>query len=834
MSPGPDDYVELRCQSAFSFLDAASTPEDLVARAADLGHSSLALADRDGLYGAPRAHQAARAAGLHARVGAELTLAPGSGLPRLLLLCESQAGYRNLSRLLTRAHTHGEKGTAHADWETLGEHAAGLTALARGDAHLTAEGLGHAQKHFPGRLWVDVSRTLERTGEASARRAAAVAAKHRVPVVASGGVSHARAEDRRLLDALTCLRHKTRLDRAGRLLAPNGERHLRTREETLARFADQPEWICATRAVAERCDFTLEDLGYRFPEYPVPRGQTQATWLRRLTAEGATRRYGNPLPGRVRAQLDHELAIIEKLGLAGYFLIVDDIARFARQHGILCQGRGSAANSAVCYALGITAVDAVGMELLFERFLSEERGEWPDIDLDLPSGAPRERVIQYVFGKYGARGAAMTAVVISYRTRMAVREMGKVLGIEPGTLDRLSRVVSTLQHREDLDELGDLLRQGGVDPNAPRVTQLLDLVNRVRGLPRHLGQHTGGVVIAAGRLDEVVPIEPAAMADRRVVQWDKDDCADLGIIKIDLLGLGMLNALERTIPLIEQHEGKTIDLAHLPPDDPDTYAMVQRADTVGTFQIESRAQMATLPRILALIPARGGSKGVPRKNVRLVSGKPLIAYTIETALAAKHLFHRIIVSTDDAEISAVSKKYGAEVPFIRPEELSGDLVPTLPVAQHAIQFVEQQDDIVLDWLFILQPTDPFRTVEDLEKGLELAISSSCDSVVSVVRVYETHPVFMKRINDNRLVNFGVEAPEGTRRQDCEPPAYMSNGAVYLTRRDVIMEQNSIWGTVTRPYIMPAERSINVDSELDLKLIEVLMQEKIHSSQRNED
>ena len=244
--------------------------------------------------------------------------------------------------------------------------------------------------------------------------------------------------------------------------------------------------------------------------------------------------------------------------------------------------------------------------------------------------------------------------------------------------------------------------------------------------------------------------------------------------------------------------------------------------------------MATPPRILALIPARGGSKGVPRKNVRLVGGKPLISYTIKTALAARHLFHRILVSTDDEEIAAVSEQYGAEVPFRRPVELAGDTVPTIPVAQHAVQFVEQQDDILLDWVFILQPTDPFRTVKDLEKGLELALSGPCDSVISVVRVYETHPVFMKQIKDGQLVNFGVEAPEGTRRQDCEPPAYMSNGAVYLTRRDVIMEQNSIWGTVTRPYIMPAERSVNVDSELDLKLIEVLMKEKKQKSQRNED
>jgi error-prone DNA polymerase len=295
----------------------------------------------------------------------------------------------------------------------------------------------------------------------------------------------------------------------------------------------------------------------------------------------------------VRAQIAHELALIEKLDLPGYFLIVWDIARFARERGILCQGRGSAANSAVCYALGITAVDAVGMELLFERFLSEERGEWPDIDLDLPSGAPREEVIQYVFDKYGERGAAMTAVVISWRTRLAVREMGKVLGLGADAVDRLARALSTLEHREDLDSTAGLLRQAGVDPAAPRVARLLELVRLVQGLPRHLGQHTGGIVIAAGPLDEVVPIEPAAMEQRRVVQWDKDDCADLGLIKIDLLGLGMLQALEETIRLVRGVEGADVDLARLPPDDPATYAMIRSADTIGTFQIESRAQMAT-------------------------------------------------------------------------------------------------------------------------------------------------------------------------------------------------------------------------------------------------
>ncbi|MEE9606275.1 MAG: error-prone DNA polymerase [Myxococcota bacterium] len=610
------DYVELRCRSAFSFLEAASNPEDLVERAAELGYPALALGDRGGVYGIPRFHQAAKAAGLRAIVGAELGIEAGP-TASLLLLVESQRGYRNLCRLLTLGHAHGKRAKparsepeasgggpprrrtqAQVTWQELEEHAAGLVALARGDRSLSAPLLDRALAVFGrGRLWVDVSRHLDRAAEAAARRAVNLAQAAAIPIVATNDVQYARPDGRRLLDALSCLRWKTALDRAGRRLAPNAERHLRSRRCMAERFSDRPEWIRATRAIAERCAFTLENLGYRFPKFPVPHGETQASRLRRLTEAGARERYGTPLPAPARHQLEHELAVIEKLDLAGYFLIVHDISRFARERDILAQGRGSAANSAVCYALGITAVDPVGMDLLFERFLSEERGEWPDIDLDLPSGDQRERVIQYVFEKYGERGAAMTAVVITYRTRLAVREMGKVVGMAPDAVDRLAKLISSLEHRDDLEELSDTLRQAGVDPKAPRIAALLDLVARVRGLPRHLGQHTGGIVIAAGRLDEVVPIEPAAMADRRVVQWDKEDCADLGIIKIDLLGLGMLDALEKTIALVREHGGVEIDLAHLPPDDPETYAMIRRADTIGVFQIESRAQMATLPRM---------------------------------------------------------------------------------------------------------------------------------------------------------------------------------------------------------------------------------------------
>src|SRR5690606_26966542 len=335
---------------------------------------------------------------------------------------------------------------------------------------------------------------------------AALADARGVPVVASNDVRHAQASDRPLLDVLTCLREKVPLDGAGRRLAPNAERHLKPPAEIARLFADRPDWLRATRAVAERWAFRPGALGYRFPTFPTPPGETQHSWLRALTYAGARRRYGHPLPTRVRRQLEHELAVIGKLDLAGYFLIVEDVARFAQERGMLAQGRGSAANSAVCYALGITAVDPIGMELLFERFLSEERGEWPDIDIDLPSGDQRESVIQYVFERYGTRepsgtigtGAAMTANVITWRTRLAVREVGKVLDLGADAVDRLAKLLATLELREDLDETRALLRDGGVDPDAPRVRALLALVDRVRGLPRHLGQHSGGVVIAAG------------------------------------------------------------------------------------------------------------------------------------------------------------------------------------------------------------------------------------------------------------------------------------------------------------------------------------------------
>ena len=614
------DYVELRCRSAFSFLSGASLPEDLARRAAELGHGVLALADRDGLYGAPRFWKAARSVGCRSIVGAEVTLATG----KLLLLVESRVGYRNLSKLLTCGQTRGEKGVSRIEPDELEEHARGLVCLAgagespltnalrRKDTKQATKIADWLQGVFRDRLWIDVQRSLDPSVERRTRVLADFAEAAHIPLVASGDVRVARRRDRPVLDVLTCIGQKTTLDRAGRRIPVNAEQHLVPPQVTAMRFRDFAGAVSATRTIAERCEFSLDALGYQFPEFPVPPGESSQGMLERLTFDGARERYGKRLSKKVESQLRHELAVIGKLELAGYFLIVWDIVRYCRDEGILVQGRGSAANSAVCYSLGITAVDAVGMELLFERFLSEERGEWPDIDLDLPSGDRREQVIQYVYRRYGpaggvrkgpadvdtvGSGVAMTANVITYRAKSALREAGKALGFAPLQLDRLSKHMAHIGFHDESDTLVSRLREGGVDVESPRVQLLVRSVEALQGLPRHLGQHSGGLVLAAGRLDEIVPLEPASMPGRTVVQWDKDDCADLGLIKIDLLGLGMMAALEEALPLVRQYEGVDLDLAQLPADDPKTYAMMREADTVGVFQIESRAQMATLPRL---------------------------------------------------------------------------------------------------------------------------------------------------------------------------------------------------------------------------------------------
>ena len=625
--PAPD-YPELRVASAFSFLDGASLPEDLVARAVELELPAVALVDRAGVYGAPRFYKAAKAAGVRALVGAEVPLggeaphergqakgppavpSPVLRLPRLGLLVASRAGYRGLCRLLTAAARDRPKGEAQATWEEIAAHAGELCcttggaegpvarALAAGGLDAARAELERLAALFPGRLYVELQRHRRRDEEHRNAALVDLARRLRLPLLATNGVRYARRADKPLHDVLSCIREHTTLDRAGTLLASQRERHLKGGEEMARLFADLPEALGGARELASRLDFTLADLGYRFPDYPLPPGETPSSYLRQLAWNGARTRF-RPLTARAQAQLQKELALIEKLDLAGYFLIVWDVVRFCNEQRILVQGRGSAANSAVCYALGITAVDPVKMDLLFERFLSEERGEWPDIDLDLPSGDQREKVIQHVYARHGPNGAAMTANVITYRDRSAARETAKTLGWSPEQVDRLARQLGAWnldRAHGDPRELANELAGAGFDPADPRVRRFAELWLRVQNLPRHLGQHSGGMVVAAGRLDEVVPLEPASMPGRVVVQWDKDDCADLGIVKVDLLGLGMLDAIEKALPMILEKEGVNVDLAHLPPDDPGVFRMLQQADTVGVFQVESRAQMASLPR----------------------------------------------------------------------------------------------------------------------------------------------------------------------------------------------------------------------------------------------
>jgi error-prone DNA polymerase len=643
----PRPYAELRAASAFSFLDGSSLPEDLVEEAANRGLPAVALVDTNGVYGAPRFYKAAQQAGIKALVGAEATLEEGrpersegsleskGGIPRgacpermrgarndkesgarndrttrLTLLVENRAGYKNLCRLITTGALGHAKREGRVSWEDLAAHAEGLHCLTGGEESPVARALatsgpdaagdllGRLATIFPGRLSVELQRHHLRDEEHRNRALLDLAARRKLPLAATNGVRYARARDKDLHDVMTALRHKTDLDKAGALLAAQRERHFRDAAGMSELFADLPRALDAAWELSQKLDFTLADLGYRFPDYPLPAGETPASFLRKIAWNGARTRF-RPLTARAQAQIARELDLIEKLDLAGYFLIVWDIVRFCGEQKILVQGRGSAANSAVCYALSITAVDPVKMELLFERFLSEERGEWPDIDLDLPSGDQREKVIQHVYEKYGARGAGMTANVITYRDRMAAREVGKALGYSPEQVDRLSKQLGSWNFgeiREPIEELGKEIAAAGLDPRDVRSRHFMRLWLDIQNRPRHLGQHSGGMVIAAGRLDEVVPLEPASMPGRVVVQWDKDDCADMGMVKVDLLGLGMLAALEEAIPMIRTHEKVEVDLAHLPQDDPAIYEMLNKADTVGLFQVESRAQMASLPR----------------------------------------------------------------------------------------------------------------------------------------------------------------------------------------------------------------------------------------------
>jgi error-prone DNA polymerase len=597
-------YVELHARSAFSFLRAGSLPEALVAEAGRLGMPALALCDRDGVYGAVRLHMSGKEAGVRALVGSELTMEDGSVVP---VLVATREGYRGLCGLLTTAHLRAEKGEGRVCWGELAGAREGLIALTgdeegpvrrawllRGPAAAAEAGARLAGIFGPDALYVEVQRHRIPGEERANAFLVDWARSARLPLLATNGVLHAAPESAGVVDVFTCLRHHTTLDAAGRRLAFNRERHLKGGREMEGLFGDLPEAVANAGALAERLDFTLANLGYRFPDHPVPAGESQDSFLRKMTYFGAQQRYGS-VGGEVRRQLDRELALIAKLGFSGYFLIVWDLCSFARERGSLVQGRGSAANSAVCYALGITAVDPIESKLLFERFLSEGRTDWPDIDLDLPSGERREELIQEVYRRYGRRGAAMTANVITYRGRSTIREVGKVFGFPDDALDRFS----TLYHGGDLPqtlELGEQLRMAGVADSHPRLRALVETCRRVRGLPRHLGQHSGGMVLSTEGLDRFVPLENARMPGRSVLQWDKSDIEDMGLLKVDLLGLGMMAALQDAVEICAQR-GQPVDLARIPKDDPAVFRMMQEADTIGVFQIESRAQMSTLPRM---------------------------------------------------------------------------------------------------------------------------------------------------------------------------------------------------------------------------------------------
>jgi error-prone DNA polymerase len=599
-------YIELHAGSAFSFLEGGALPEELIGAGAEYGMPAMALLDRDGVYGAPRFHLAAGKAGLQAHIGAEVTSTSGVRYP---LLAETREGYQNLCRLMTRMKLRSPKGKGAITEDELADHARGLVCLTGGEYGPLTTAISNDNNNcgqaalerlldiFGRRnIYIELQRHYDRREEAINQQAAALAKRFQLPLLATNGVRYASPRQREILDVFTCVRNHRTLETAGRLLAKNSDRYLKTPAQMARLFHDMPDAIANTVELSGRLHFTLKDLGYEFPKYPVGDGETMASFLRKRTEEGALKRF-HPYDNRCRGQIERELALIEKLHLEGYFLIVWDIVQFCLRNNILIQGRGSAANSAVCYALELTAVDPVKMELLFERFLSEERGEWPDIDLDLPSGDQRERAIQYVYQRYGALGAAMTANVITYRGRSAAREVGKVLGFDAATLDRLASLVGNFEYKDESDTLETQFRTAGFNMRDARIRKFLELCTNLQDLPRHLGQHSGGMVICQGQLNSVVPLEPATMPGRNVVQWDKDDCADMGIVKVDLLGLGMMAVLEESLQLIRDHYGDEVDLAHLPENDPQSYAAMQKADTVGMFQIESRAQMSCLPRM---------------------------------------------------------------------------------------------------------------------------------------------------------------------------------------------------------------------------------------------
>ena len=569
-------YAELHCLSNYSFLRGASHPEELVERACLLGYAALAVTDECSVGGLVRAHVAAKTVGLKLICGSEFTLACGT---RIVALVPDRAGWAELCTLITRGRRAAEKGRYHLTREDVAEVLKTCLVL------VASEGVEWAVEQFPGRAWLLAELHAGADDVAHVAALRALAARHGLPVAAAGDV-HMHARSRRAVqDLVTAIRHRCTVADAGARLFPNGERHLRS-GDVLAR-AYPPEWLAETVAVAARCDFVLDELRYEYPEEIAPRGETTASWLRKLTEDGIRWRWPDGVSAAVRAQVEAELALITELGYEPYFLTVYDVVRFARERGILCQGRGSAANSAVCYCLGITEVDPARTSMLFGRFISRERDEPPDIDVDFEHER-REEVIQYIYNRYGRDRAAIAATVICYRPRSAVRDVAKALGFDAAEVERIAGSVSGW---DDQDQVRGRLAEAGLDVASPRVVRLLALTAAINSFPRPLSQHVGGFVIARGKLHELVPIENAAMAERTVIQWDKDDIDALGLLKVDVLALGMLSAIRKALAMLG------LTMQDVPADDPEVWRMVQRADTVGVFQIESRAQMAMLPKL---------------------------------------------------------------------------------------------------------------------------------------------------------------------------------------------------------------------------------------------
>jgi len=603
----PVPYAELHAHSAYSFLDGASTPEELVEEAVRLDLRAIALTDHDGLYGVVRFAEAARELDMATVFGAELSLGGGDRTcdpdppgPHLLVLARGPEGYRRLSRELARAHlAGGEKGVLRYDYDALTEAAGGhwhiLTgcrkghvrqALSAGGPEAAAAALADLVDRF-GRDRVSVELTHHGHPCDDERNAvlADLAPRFGLSVVATTAAHFAEPSRGRLAMAMGAIRARHSLDEAAGYLAPLGGSHLRSGAEMARLFADRPEVVTAAVELGEQCAFELALIAPQLPPFDVPEGHTENSWLRHLTMEGASRRYGPPHRApRAYAQIEHELRIIEQLDFPGYFLVVHDITRFCKENGILCQGRGSAANSAVCYALGVTNVDPIANDLLFERFLSPARDGPPDIDIDIESDL-REQVIQYVYNRYGRDYAAQVANVITYRGRSAVRDMARALGYSQGQQDAWSKQLGQWGDLTEAPHTGDIPEQ------------VIELAKQVANLPRHMGIHSGGMVICDRPIADVCPVEWARMENRSVLQWDKDDCAAIGLVKFDLLGLGMLSALHYCIDLVREHKGIEVDLAQLDLSEPAVYEMLQKADSVGVFQVESRAQMATLPRL---------------------------------------------------------------------------------------------------------------------------------------------------------------------------------------------------------------------------------------------